>query len=179
MSETNISCYDFVHSRLFILNLSQTPLLSITLYIQQAPVIAHVIVNYRTEILWCLIITLLIAWCTWQNLLVNLCRHRHAHLWHLICSGCSVGNRKRDCTASGSCPCYPSPYRSVSILFQDISHRKGGSWIHLHIVVALKEIGDLPLAQFGVTELARRGRAAQNELSSLLRAWLRALVWID
>ena len=46
-------------------------------------------------------------------------------------------------------------------------------------MVALKEVGDLAFAQFGVTELARGGRAAQHKLSALLRACLRALIRID
>lgn len=56
-----------------------------------------------------------------------------------------------------------------------------GSWIHfyLHIVVALKEVGDLAFAEFGVTELSCWGGAAQNELGALFWAELRALISID
>jgi len=39
---------------------------------------------------------------------------------------------------------------------------------HLHIVVALKEVGNFPLAQLWVTELPSGGRAAQNKLCALL-----------
>ena len=46
-------------------------------------------------------------------------------------------------------------------------------------MVALEEVGDLALAQFGVTKLARGGCAAQHKLSALLRACLRALIRID
>ena len=40
--------------------------------------------------------------------------------------------------------------------------------LHLHIVVALKEVGDLAFAKFGITELAGGGSTAQNKLSALL-----------
>ena len=50
---------------------------------------------------------------------------------------------------------------------------------HLHVVVALKEVGNLALAKFGVTELSSGGGAAQNELCALFRAVLRALIGVD
>jgi hypothetical protein len=43
-------------------------------------------------------------------------------------------------------------------------------------VVALKEISDFPLAQFGIAKFPSGCGPAQNELSALLRAVLRTLV---
>ena len=40
----------------------------------------------------------------------------------------------------------------------------------LHIMVALKEVGDFAFAEFGVAEFACRGGAAQHEISAFLRA---------
>jgi hypothetical protein len=48
----------------------------------------------------------------------------------------------------------------------------------LHIVVALEEVSNLPLAQFGVTQLPSGRRAAQNELSPLFRAGSGSLVGV-
>ena len=50
---------------------------------------------------------------------------------------------------------------------------------NLHIVVALEEVGDSPLAEFGVTQLAGGGRPAKHELSALFRAVLRTLIRIE
>jgi hypothetical protein len=46
----------------------------------------------------------------------------------------------------------------------------------LHIVVALEEVSDLALAEFGVTEFTGRGGTAQNEICTFLRAIRGALV---
>ena len=39
---------------------------------------------------------------------------------------------------------------------------------HLHVVVALEEVGNFALAKFGVAELSCGGGSAQNELCALL-----------
>ena len=43
-------------------------------------------------------------------------------------------------------------------------------------MVALEEVGDFTLAEFGVTELTGGGRTAQNEICTFLRAKSGALV---
>jgi hypothetical protein len=40
----------------------------------------------------------------------------------------------------------------------------------LHIMVALEEVSDFTLAEFGVTELTGGGSTAQNEICTFLRA---------
>ena len=46
-------------------------------------------------------------------------------------------------------------------------------------MVALEEVGDFTLAEFGVTELTGGGRTAQNEICTFLRAIGGALVGED
>lgn len=43
-------------------------------------------------------------------------------------------------------------------------------FVHLHIVVALKEIGNFALAELGVSEFACGCGTAQNEISTLFGA---------
>ena len=52
-------------------------------------------------------------------------------------------------------------------------------YLCLHVVVALEEVGDLALAELGVSQLAGGGRAAQNEVSTLFRAVRGPLVGED
>ena len=49
----------------------------------------------------------------------------------------------------------------------------------LHIVVALKEVGDFALAEFGVAEFASRGGTAEHEFTTLSRTVRGALVGVD
>ena len=51
--------------------------------------------------------------------------------------------------------------------------------LNLHVVVALEEVGDFTLAEFGVSELAGGGGTAKIEICTFLRAKGGALVRED
>ena len=51
--------------------------------------------------------------------------------------------------------------------------------IDLHIVIALKEVGDFPLAEFRLAQLSRGCGTAKHEVSTLLRAVRSTLVRED
>lgn len=52
-------------------------------------------------------------------------------------------------------------------------------FIHLHIVVALKEVGNFALTELGVSEFTSGCGSAQNEISTLFWAVRGTLVWED
>ena len=77
---------------------------------------------------------------------------------------------------------------SLAVLYPIITHGLMVSFIlwfmkssvlSLHIMVALEEVSDFTLAEFGVTELTGRGSTAQNEICTFLRAIGGTLVWED
>jgi hypothetical protein len=49
----------------------------------------------------------------------------------------------------------------------------------LHIVVALKEVGDFALTEFGIAELSSGGGTAEHKFTTLSRTVRGALVGID
>ena len=77
---------------------------------------------------------------------------------------------------------------SLAVLYPIITHGlmvsfmlwfMKSSVLFLHIMVALEEVSDFTLAEFGVTELTGRGSTAQNEICTFLRAIGGTLVWED
>ena len=77
---------------------------------------------------------------------------------------------------------------SLTVLYPIITHGlmvsfmlwfMKSSVLFLHIMVALEEVSDFTLAEFGVTELTRGGSTAQNEICTFLRAIGGTLVWED
>ena len=76
---------------------------------------------------------------------------------------------------------------SLAVLYPIITHGlmvsfmwfMKSSVLFLHIVVALEEVSDFTLAEFGVTELTGGGSTAQNEICTFLRAIGGTLVWED
>lgn len=77
---------------------------------------------------------------------------------------------------------------SLAVLYPIITHGlmvsfmlwfMKSSVLLLHIMVALEEVSDFTLAEFGVTELTGGGSTAQNEICTFLRAIGGTLVWED
>ena len=80
---------------------------------------------------------------------------------------------------------------SLAVLYPIITHglmvsfmlwfmKSSSLWVlFLHIMVALEEVSDFTLAEFGVTELTGGGSTAQNEICTFLRAIGGTLVWED
>ena len=77
---------------------------------------------------------------------------------------------------------------SLTVLYPIITHGlmvsfmlwfMKSSVLFLHIMVALEEVSDFTLAEFGVTELTGGGSTAQNEICTFLRAIGGTLVWED
>ena len=76
---------------------------------------------------------------------------------------------------------------SLAVLYPIITHGlmvsfmwfMKSSVLFLHIMVALEEVSDFTLAEFGVTELTGGGSTAQNEICTFLRALGGTFVWED
>ena len=89
----------------------------------------------------------------------------------------SVGVRAVQVRLQASKRCQVFPL-AASLTVLDTIHHLKMSCVFLHVVVALKEVGYLPTAEFGVSELASGCGSAQYELTALLGACLRALICV-